>query len=239
MGLLAPWQGLALVARSRRLFLLALAPALISSALFVVGLVWATAHLGNLVRWFWGNVAASASGSHPWLLTGAIALSWVAFVPALAFALFLAARILAGPFNSLLAESALEILRARPAPRVAGLAARLSRVARMSAVALAQEAILAVCAICFFFVSLLPAMGLFAIAGYLALAAFDSVSYALEACGHGLRARIAFFRLRLFAYAGFALAMAAMLAVPGLNLFAYPIAVAGGACLVAELTAAP
>jgi uncharacterized protein involved in cysteine biosynthesis len=232
-GFQAPWRGLAALARTPRWLALALAPAVIALVLLIGALLWASLHLFDIVRQVLVYLALSPLGEHGFWLGVAAVLTWLAFIPALGLVVFMVARLLAAPFNSLLAERALHKFGS-PVDAASTPAAFVRRLLRMALVSLAQELILVVCGIALFLVSLLPLVNALALAGYFVLAAFDCVSYALDAQGRGLGARLRYFRARFPAFLGFALAFALLLTVPLLNLFAYPIAVAGGAWLVAS-----
>ena len=142
------------------------------------------------------------------------------------------ARLLAGPFLSLLAE---RILREDGLAPELPAAAQLKLMARMVLVSLNKGVIFFVLGLIFFVFALVPFLNAVAAFGVLLLLAFDTIDYSLEIYGLTLAERWSFVKRNASAFAGVAAALAFVLWIPFLNVLLFPVLVAGAAELTGRL----
>lgn len=199
----------------RRLLALAVMPLLISTA--GAGVLLA-ALWNHLPQWqgFWYEFLY-----YP-LLIGAGLLAFVMSI----YTVYILQSLIAVPFYSLLAERTLESMQKRP--KGGGWRRAL---AMLKSGAVKSIALLLLGAL-LFVLSFVPVLNLLAVAAAMLLLAFDSMDYAFETLGWGLRQRLRYLKREWVQWFGMAAGLALTLLVPGLTLLVIPGAVVGAALLV-------
>lgn len=239
MGLFAPLRGLHLLATRRHLRVLAILPFLLSVLIFVVGgffglhsllLPYAPVLSAKIIGFLGG--ATVMSGFLYWLAL--LVFVWPVLLFTLLYGLYLASRICAAPFFSLLAERVLieeKVLPDAPFRIFPWLGASV----RMFVVSLGKALVFTVLGAVLFFLSFIPVVNIFSSIGFLLIVAFDMTDYSFEALQLGLRRRFALFKSHFAVFLGFALALGLVFLIPGLSFFLFPASVAGGSDVVRRL----
>ncbi len=232
VGFLSLFQGGALILSRRRLLLISLLPLLFGIVAMVVGVIWGWVHVPQMVSqsleyigWFDSNEV--------WFYLGLI-LFWPAFLFALVFLVYLAARLVAAPFYSLLAEQTLRLSGKFQFPEH-NATERIGVFFRLLIVSLMKTTVLFFFGTVLFVISFIPIFNLLAGLGFYLLLAVDSVDYTLEVMELGFKSRVQFIGRYLVEILGLSLSIILISLVPVLNLFVLPAAVVGGAELVQRL----
>jgi CysZ protein len=230
-GLSAFFGGLGFIVGRPSLWGWALVPALVATVLFL-GLgalaVWGGTHLAHHALWDPGDGAWTTAGV--WLLR---VLFWVVgIVASFLVAISLAQPIAGFALDAIARRQELALGgRAWPDQPVVGSALRSLRVTLTALVV--SLPILAVLTLVTFLVppaSVVTIPLKFLVTGL--AVAYDFLDYPLGLRGVGVRSRIAFIRTHFAAVAGFGVAAALVLLVPGVGLFLLPFGVAGAARMV-------
>jgi len=235
-GFRSPIMGMSLIIRNPKIGLYAVIPFLLSSFLMVAMLYWTISDLPNIVSWALGYIGLTEITAW-WaqiIYYTVLVLGGISFLLAGMFAGYIAVLILGAPFNSMLAEKTLSHLKRLPA-REAGLKEWVRLSVKMLLVSLVKAVIFLVFAVILFVLSLIPVVNLVASFCACLVMAFDSTDYSFEVLGFGLRKRFFYFKKNIFVFAGFALALAVTLLIPGLNFFLIPAAVVAGAHIVGKI----
>lgn len=241
-GFLIPWKGLGLIYSDARIARFAALPVLVTILLFGTGLAFGlpliTGWVPVIAAWLLGafGVAAATTGGSilSWILPIAL---WPALAIGLCLVIWMIARILVGPFFTLLAEAVLVstgALEKKPFDVVSWTATNV----RMFRVSLVRALVFGFFGLVLLVLSLIPVIGLVAGVTMLVILAFDLADYALEAYEWGFRQRITFYRRHFMVFFGFALMLGLVFLIPGLNFFLLPASVAGASDVVRRLVAA-
>jgi CysZ protein len=234
-GLGSFFRGFGLLLRTPGLWPYSITPFLIGMGLLIWGLVWAFSHLGVLVEAALLTLASLSGLYFSVLYWLALILVWPAFVLALFFFVFLISKVIASPFNALLAERALlQLGHIEDRPCRLGPWLRVS--ARMLVVSFVKAVVFAVLGIVLLLLSFVPVLNVAAAFGFLLIVAFDSADYSFEALQMGFRARIRYFFAHFAEFSGFATSLGLVFFIPGFNFFLFPAAVAGGSNLISRIS---
>ena len=235
-GSLVPLKGMELLLRDRSLRRLSLWPFLIYIVVFLLGLyfsapltegvsVWAKTLMGeSLSSGFWGGLVSLSVK----------VMSWLFFVLALGYSVFLVANIIATPFYSLLAEKLLRD-RGQLPDDAQSLRDFMGRNGRLLFHGLVKSIIFLVLGIILFLLSLIPAIGVVATFGFFLIIAFDCSDYSYEAMLWSFRQRVRFFISHWPAYFGVALIIGFIFMIPVMNVLLFPLAVVGATDLFSRL----
>lgn len=212
----------------------AVAPALV---FFVAVAVFASPAERWLLETFRPWVEGTAGPSMPeWAITFVLWIAGAFASIAVLVISYATARMLAGPFLSLLAERILK--EDGLAPELSA-TQQLRLMAKMFWVSLNKGVVFFALGIAFFIFSLVPLLNVAAGLGLLLLLAFDTIDYSLEIYGLTLAERWAFVRKNLAAFAGVVVAIAFVLWIPVVNVLLFPALVAGAAELTGRLRRRP
>ncbi len=242
-GVRYPFWGLRFVYREERgLARFWIWPILVTAALSIGSLAAVLAKHEALFAMLWSE--PSGDGVLGFLASALYAVADVLFALVLAAVGLVLAVLLgslaAAPFNDALSEEVERILTGRPA-RPFSLRAVLADLARTVRIEVAKLLAYAAVMLPLFVISfLVPGVGhaVYAAFGFAFTSfyfALDYVDWPASRRGRGVRDRLAFARANLPAMVGFGVGVWAFLAIPVLNLFFMPAAVAGGTKLFLDL----
>lgn len=234
VGFRTLFTGMRLIRQNSRIFRLAIIPFFIDFLILAGVFYWGSGRLSGWVESTINWMLPNASGFWYQLAYWPVFLvGWIAFFGALFFVGYIIANLVAAPFNSLLAETALEemgVIKKRPF--------NFSRWLKISAAmfwaGLLKTALFLFFGILFFMFSFIPLLGILASFGLLMIMAFDSADYSFEILEYNLQRRLKFFRQNTLYFAGSGLSLGMTLMIPGLNFLLFPAAVVGSADLVRQ-----
>lgn len=214
-------------------------PFIVDLLLIIVGLTIGFGQLGGFVAagMSWLGLA-EVTGLLAFFTSILSAILWVlmalAFLALIFFAVYLAAGLVAAPFNALLAEKTLMKMGALP-NRKFQLGPWLKTTGRLFGVGLVKTFVFLMAGGILAVLAFIPVLNILASFGLFLIMSFDSADYAFESLEMGLRERFAFFSSFRYEFAGCALALGLTLAVPGLNLVLFPAIVVGASDMVARI----
>lgn len=220
-GLLAPLRGGLLIVRSKKYFLLAMGPFLLSLFFFAIGIYFGIFNLYELIR---SGVQAVFGNSGFGQIFGifiglfsALAAVLLLFVP-----IYCAYSILSGPFFSLLSEGVFKESSPYSPPKNS-----VRLIFRMFVLSLGKTLFFLPVGLLATILSFFPPFNLLGLALVFLILAFDAMDYAFEIQMLPLRSRLAFFRDHRLIFAGLGLSLFAISCVPGLLFLVFPAFVAG------------
>ena len=180
-------SGLTTLMRAKGLKRYAIIPFLIDVAILFFGMAWGASQVLSLATLAAGYIVSVDSGFLYYLVYYPLILLFgLVFVILLVFAVYLLAGVIAGPFNSLLAERALMhfgVIEDRPFQVMAWL--KLS--VRMLIVSLLKAVLFLIVGIVLFILAFVPGFNLASSLGAMMILAFDSMDYSFEIDGLGDR----------------------------------------------------
>jgi len=159
---------------------------------------------------------------------------WVLSIIFLVYALFLLSTVIISPFYSLMVEKVLMHLRAIPQENISWWEI-IKRSLKMLWVSLIKAFVFFVVGIGLFVLSFIPGLNIITSFLFVMILVFDCVDFTFEVYLLNMRQRWSFFQGHIVEFSGMTVSMGLLLLIPGLNFILYPICIAGGASLVAQL----
>ncbi len=233
-GFFSIFRGAGLLWNFGRLRLYAIIPFIIGLVMLCLGIRWGVHHLAKIIEYLLMNVMVLSGAYLGIAYYVGIILAWPAFLIATVYGVFVATKLVASPFNSLLAERALielKVIQNEPFHLWRWVLLAI----RMLFVSILKSVVFLLIGIVLFVLSFVPGLNLLAALGFFLIVAFDSVDYSFEALQFGFQRRFWFFRDHFAAFVGMALSLSLVFFIPGLNFLLFPAAVAGGSDLVRRL----
>lgn len=229
-GFAAPIYGIRLLLAHSKLRALAIIPLAISvalgSVLTVFGLYLLAMNLGSISSELGSVLGLDPQGYAVIFLN---LFLWPISLLLLGAAIYMAVRLVAAPFYSLLAERTLVELGSRHAVAFSLRDAPtwILIALRMLMVSLAKALLFTLASVILFVVSFIPILNVLATLGFMHMLAFDISDYAFEAMEWPLSRRWAHVRTHAMTYTGLACGLGIAMLIPGVNLILLPAAVVG------------
>ena len=234
VGFASFFKGFATIAQNRALWKWALIPLVISLIVFVL-LVYSIAQIAL------DKIVLSSVGLLPDIevlkTVTTFLVSVLASIAILLFSVFLTfviLRIIAGPFNGVLAERVL-VLRGVVGNEPLALKQWVQLSLKMFIAGLRNGLIILVVGFVLFVLSFIPGLNLLTAFALALIASFEAADYSLEALRMDAKPRIDYFYRNIRYFSGFALALGLVFLIPGLNLLLFPVAVVGSSELVGTI----
>jgi uncharacterized protein involved in cysteine biosynthesis len=233
-GFLAVFRGIYIILTSKRMMLLSVLPTIIGFCILVFG-AWYLIPKYDFISEYWNSFFANQS-RHALFYLGrlfATALVMFAILVAWIYVSFLATKLFAGPFYSLLA---IRVLKDRGLKRAVPITFGqfLFMSFRTTAVNMVEIILFSLLGIILFVFSFVPFLNVLAGFGFFLVMAFDSADYTFDVFSFGLFERLKYFFSHFAQFCGFALAISLVILVPGLNLILFAASVAGAADLASR-----
>ena len=226
------FSGMKLIRQENQILKLAIIPFAIDFIILSATFFWGSGKISGWTDQGVNWIMPEASGFwHGLLYYPFYLIAWVVFLAFLFFIGYIAAGIVASPFNSLLAEKTLMHLGAIGNQQFV-LKRWISISIRMFWTSLLKSLLFVFMGLIFFGVSFIPMIGIIASIGIVLIMSFDSADYSFEILEYSLSQRLNFFRKNFFFFLGSAASMGLTLLIPGLNFLLFPVAVVGHAKLV-------
>lgn len=225
-------EGAKLIRAEKRLWLWAFLPFVLNILIFMLGIYVGFGFSEFLLARAFGFVSLDSSSWYFSLIYyPIIVLFWIVFLSILSLFIFLVASFIASPFNSLLAEKSLVVLKVIENPR-RSLVGELKFAIKMFMISLVRMSLLLIIGVGLFFASFIPGLNLFTTFASFMIIASDSIDYSMEAMGMGLTDRFVYLKKILVPWLGMSCFVGLTLLVPGLILVLMPAAVAGSSCAI-------
>ena len=233
-GFLHVATGLKLILKNRNLAILAVIPFLIDALLLFFGFYFGWEKVSVWSDEVVLKVVSPEDFWYAFLYYPLWAIFALGFIVLLLYGVFLAASVVAAPFNGMLAEATLKqvgVLDREPFS--------LKRWAKISVkmfiTSLVKALIFAVVGVILFIFSFFPGLNLVAAFVACLIISFDNMDYSLEILEFGLKERFQFYITNITEFSGAASFLALTVMLPGLTLLLLPAAVVGSASLAGEI----
>lgn len=229
-GFSAPWKGLKFLAATKSLWIWALVPWSISVLIMALGLNYFIFQVPTFLGPWLPAISGFFTGA---LYYTALSLAILFSVLILLVLVVVATKLIAVPFNALLAEKTLSLL-GQPVPSPSSLSGWIKDSIRLFRISFLKSIVFLTLSFILLFLALIPGVQVVAGAIGLTLAACDCADYSCEALRMSFGSRMKFFQKFLPEFFGFGATLGLIFLVPLLNTFFFPSAIVGGAILISE-----